>query len=341
MSEFGDSLLLTTKFKEDSWFYYLESVKSGRVLKGDWNYRSRQMMSMGFYKAIKWRFERALVNNTLIVGETGSGKTNVSYQVAEAIAKVSNIKKKPFVTIGEHLDMRIKRVLNEFGENSVIIVEEAEESINRMRSMSNRNLGFSNTLDQIRKYNVHFVFVAPSWKKLDRDIVSSALHWLFTVNYNDTKSKRVKARLEYNCQNEALTEQAYLFHSNLDFPYLESAKFKAYESVIRKYHSERDLDCKQNVRDWENKHKEEKENTKALELAKLLKELEIELLEADKSFNNKDRDTIKIKEKYGIEMFLRGASISEVQSLCQVGFNTAKGFELKAILKKKEREGKE
>lgn len=220
---------------EVDFLFNVESVDSDRRnWNNKWNRRTKEIMNLDFITALKWRKKRNLVNNILVVGETGSGKTNVVLKLEKIMKKLYNLENVYF-EMGKHLDFELHHVLEKYKANSLITVEEAHHAFDlySYRSTGTRSLG--QTIDSIRKHNVHFLLITPSASNLATKLLYDNINWIITASYNDWKNKRIETVVEYNARELKNENPEFVQHSQFYVNWVSVSEFKNWDDKVVKY----------------------------------------------------------------------------------------------------------
>lgn len=269
--------ILNRPYDRFKFLFHMDRVQGTqhKVWIRDWNYRTKRMMSLDFKSALRWRQERNITNNVIVIGETGSGKTNVVLTLIVLFMKMYSITNWT-LEIGKHLDFDLHKILATFGQNSLIVTEEAHDSFNRYAARSIQNRSLMATLESIRKHNVHFIFVTPNFDNIDMNVFSKAIHWLIIVQENDHENKRVKVRIDYNCKFANMREQDFYEHSTYWFNWVDEQEFLDYDEKVENYGKDSNVkDFKKERREFLQKTKQDIEAEKISKFSKLVSKTRI------------------------------------------------------------------
>jgi len=281
-----------------------------------------------FYDALKWRNKNEYINLLLVVGVTGSGKSNNSLEIAKKMNAYNKIKFElnKHVLLGRNVDLTLEFLAEEFCYGTYLIIDEAELVINRLNAVTIQNKEAKQTLSTIRDAGINFIFNCPNLNEIDRLIVNNQLDWLISCYHNDKKKKKVYTIIEFNARDTRTMFQEYLIHSKIAFNYIPLKEYKDYkaEKMSKLYSSE------QRINNFRSIQKQRITDVKGLEKANRVQEF----IKICKTKRNKTEKALR--------GFILNLSQSEVNELLKTystgGFSYAKikSLETQALLVKNE-----
>ena len=306
--------------QEAKFLYQMDRILTSGY--GSWNRRTQEMMKRNLLDALKWRRDNKISSYILIVGETGSGKTNVTVKLRDLMMKLYKLDKW-YLEVGEGIDFSTKTLVNRYGRNSLIVLDEAQESFN---APSNANIikRFSRALDSLRKFNIHFLFTTPSVNRINQ-VLLFQFNWIVTCVWRDHNKKQVETIIEYGAKDPKGEREEYLEHSRLTFSYIPKQEFEEYDRRVQEWGSRSERTYESVRRENVKSIRQEEENRKKLEIIKLAQEL---IRKEGIALEKKNVETQRKKERVAIHLYRKGATVNLVQDILKVGRGKARAFEL-------------
>lgn len=307
----------------------VKTLEVNRQFEFEPNYTTKMAFEFNnFFDALEWRNKQEYVNIILICGVTGSGKSNVTLQIATEMAKRLRTKFNlvSHTLLGRNVDLSLELLSTTYQENTYLCVEEAELVINRLTAQSIQNRETKQTLSTIRDAKINFIFNAPHLNELDNHVINNQVDWLITCFWNDKKNKLVNAVVEFNARDKKLTIQQFVEHSEIKFKYISTRFYNLYRKEVKN----KVYDFEHRIYDF--KHTQKKNIKQAKELA------EAENIKLFIDYCKQAKKRKENKKGVAIQGFLKDISQSSINQLMKEYFgsgfsnNVMKSLSDKALL---------
>lgn len=152
------------------------------------------------YDLIRWVQKRLYKQNknwlSIVVGETGSGKSWTGLKIAQEIDPDFNEDKVVF----EPIEFMKRLNDDEWDQGDAVVFDEIGVNMSQKEFMTVTNRLIENVLETFRRHNIAVIFTVPSQKNVDKDI-RRLLHTYIqtqTINYAWDRVACKWLRMEYN-----------------------------------------------------------------------------------------------------------------------------------------------
>jgi len=272
--------------------------------------------------AMRWRLQHQRINNRLITGETGEGKTSAALQLAMLFTnwKQRNIHKARKIQftiehnflLGQFVSLKTQIIYQHFIPYEEIVVDELELCINVMRSTSRQNVYAKNMLDSGRyRYNP-LSGICPSLASIDKGISSTRMQWNLIAEYNNHNKRVVELIVKYNVHSRDNIQYKWVKFCEMELEWCDTAIYNQAhalkESIVAtkegmKTHQEYEREVKASIKNEE----EQEQVIQANEILALFNEEKISRAECAFRLKNDAKQ-----------------SINAIQNKLKASFNTVK-----------------
>ncbi|MFX1476629.1 MAG: hypothetical protein ACFFCI_00725 [Promethearchaeota archaeon] len=159
-----------------------------------WDWVSQQILLIGdYYFAWDWLIEHEKDADTVLTGRKGNGKTTTCLRIA---LDKSRQKQAPFnvknnVHIGRNIHLVAELIGDDYPEHSVLVLDEMQHYIHKMRPTSTANVEANKFMDTKRKIKLNVIGTMPHITSVDKDMVNEKI--VFWINC--WKSDEVKRQV--------------------------------------------------------------------------------------------------------------------------------------------------